>query len=52
MNELLVKKDKEGILVTSERLDQSGRKPNKMRAEKGNEIYNKSMKSWLRDNDI
>ena len=33
-------------------LNESGRKPNKTWAEKGNEFYNRSMKSWLQDNDI
>ena len=32
-------------------LDESNCKPNKMRVGKGSEFYNKSMKSWLQDND-
>ena len=27
-------------------------KPNKIQVDKGNEIYNRSMKSWLQDNDV
>ena len=33
-------------------LDESNRKPNKIRVGKGSEFYNKSVKSWLQDNDI
>ena len=33
-------------------LDKSNRKPNKIWVEKGNEFYNTSMKSFLRNNDI
>ena len=33
-------------------LDESGRKPNKIWVDKGGEFYNRSMKSWLQDNDI
>ena len=33
-------------------LDKSNRKPNKIWVEKGNEFYNISMKSFLRNNDI
>ena len=33
-------------------LDESGRKPNKIWANKGSEFQNRSMKSWLQDNDI
>ena len=29
-----------------------GRKPNKIWTDKGSELYNRSMKSWLQDNDI
>ena len=28
------------------------RKPNKIWIDKGSEFYNRSMKSWLKDNDI
>ena len=34
------------------RLDTSGRKPNKIWIDKGSEFYNRSMKSWLQDNDM
>ena len=33
-------------------LDESHNKPNKMWVDKGSEVYNRSMKSWLQDNDI
>ena len=33
-------------------LDESNRKPNKIWVDKGSEFYNRSMKSWLQDNDI
>ena len=48
-------KDKKGIKTTSvfqKVLDKSNRKPNKIWVDKGSEFYNKSMKSWLQDNDI
>ena len=32
-------------------LDESNCKPNKMWVDKGNKYYNRSMKSWLQDND-
>ena len=32
--------------------DDSKRKPNKIWVDKGSEFYNRSMKSWLQDNDI
>ena len=32
-------------------LDESGRKPNKIRVGKGIEFYNRSVKSWLHDYD-
>ena len=34
------------------RLDTSGRKPNKIWIDKGSEFYNRSMKSWLQDDDM
>ena len=34
------------------RLDTSGCKPNKIWIDKGSEFYNRSMKSWLQDNDM
>ena len=33
-------------------LNKSDCKPNKIREDKGSKFYNKSMKSWLQDNDI
>ena len=33
-------------------LDDSKRKPDKIWVDKGSEFYNRSMKSWLQDNDI
>ena len=33
-------------------LDEFNRKPNKTWVDKGNEFYNRSMKSWLEDNNI
>ena len=33
-------------------LDDSKRKPNKIWVDKGSEFYNRSMKSWLQENDI
>ena len=33
-------------------LDESKRKPNKIWVDKGSELYNRSMKSWLEKNDI
>ena len=33
-------------------LDKSNRKPNKIWVDKGREFYNKSMKSWLQDNNL
>ena len=33
-------------------LDQSGRKPNKVLVDKDREFYNRSMKSWLQENDV
>ena len=48
-------KDKEGITITNafwKILDESGRKPIKIWVDKRSEFYNKSMKSWLQDNDI
>ena len=48
-------KDKKGITVTNafqRVLDKSTRKPNKICVDKGCKLYNRSMKSWLQDNDI
>ena len=48
-------KNKKGIIITNafeKILNESKRKANKMWADKGSEFYNKSMKSWLQDNNI
>ena len=48
-------KDKKGISIVNafqKILDKSGRKPNKIWVDKGNEFYNNSFKKWLKDNDI
>ena len=48
-------KDKEGIIITKtfkKILDESNRKPYKIWVDKGNEFYNRTMKSWLEKNDI
>ena len=48
-------KDKKGITITNafqKILKESNRKPNKIWVDKGSESYNKSMKSWLEENDI
>ena len=48
-------KDKKGITVTKtfqEISDDSNRRTNKIWVDNGSEFYNRSMKSWLRDNDI
>ena len=47
-------KDKKGITITNafqKILDESSRRPNKIWADKGSEFYNRSMKTWLQDND-
>ena len=49
---IVLSKDKNSITifdVFQEILSESGRKPNKIWADKGNEFYNRSMKSWLQD---
>ena len=48
-------KDKKGVSIVNafqKFLDDSKRKPNKIWVDKGSEFYNRSMKSWLQDNDI
>ena len=46
-------KDKTGITITNAQiLIKYNRKTNKIWVDKGSEVYNKSMKSWLQDNDI
>ena len=48
-------KDKKGITITNvflKILNESGCKPNKIWVNKGSKFYNRSLKSWLRDNDM
>ena len=48
-------KDRKGISIVyafQKILDNSGRKPNKIRVDKGSEFYNNSFKIWLKDHDI
>ena len=48
-------KDKKGIIITKALqniLDESNRKPNKIWVNKGSDFYNRSMKSYLQENDI
>ena len=48
-------KDKKGVSIVNafqKNLHDSKRKPNKIWVDKGGEFYNRSMKSWLQDNDI
>ena len=48
-------KDKEGVTITNnfqKILDESNHKPNKIWLGKSSEFYNRSMKSWLIDNNI
>ena len=48
-------KDKKGNTITNafqKILDKSNLKPNKIWVDKGNEFYNRSMKSWLEKNAI
>ena len=48
-------KDQKGTTITNafqKFLDESKRKPNKIWVNKGSEFYNRSMKSWLQDNNI
>ena len=52
---LLLSKDKKGVAIINafqKILNDSKRKPNKIRVDKGSEFYNKSMKSWLEKNNI
>ena len=52
---LLPLKDKKGSTITNgfqKTLNQSNCKPNKVWVDKGSEFHNRSMKSWLQDNDI
>ena len=44
-----------GITITNafqKFLDESNRKPSKIWVDKGSECHNRSMKSWLQDNNI
>ena len=48
-------KDKNDMTITKafqNILGESNRKPNKIWVDKGSKSYNRSMKSWLQDNDI
>ena len=48
-------KDKKRTAITNafqNMLDESNRKPNKIRVDKGSGFYNRSMKSWLEKNGI
>ena len=47
--------DKKGITIINafqKVLNESNQKPSKIWVDKGSEFYNRSMKSWLQDNDI
>ena len=48
-------KEKKGAAITNaflKTLDESNHKPNKIWVDYGCKVYNRSMKSWLQDNDI
>ena len=48
-------KDKKGVPIIhafQKISDETNCKPNKMWIDKGSEFYNRSMKSWLQDNNI
>ena len=48
-------KDKKGVSIVNafqSILNKSQRKPNKIWVDKGSDSYNRSMKSWLENNDI
>ena len=48
-------KDKKVISITNafqEILEESNRKPNRIRVDKGSKVYNRVMKAWLEKNDI
>ena len=48
-------KEKKGAAITNaflKTLDESNHKPNKIWVDNGCKVYNRSMKSWLQDNDI
>ena len=47
-------RDKKGVTVAKtfqKTLGGSSRKPNKIYVDKGSKFYNRSMKTWLQDND-
>ena len=49
------RRSKNGITITNtfqKSLDESKRKPNKIRVDKASEFYNRSMKTRFQDNDI
>ena len=55
MQGLFLQKTKKVFTITNafqKFLDESGRKSNKIWVDKGSENYNRSMKSWLQDNNI
>ena len=39
-------------IVVQENIDESGSKPDRIWVDRGSKFYNRSMKSWLQDNDI
>ena len=48
-------KDKKGVCIANafqKILNDSARKPNEIRVEKRNKLYNSSFKKWLKDNDV
>ena len=48
-------KDKKVISITNafqEILEESNRKPNRIRVDKGSKVYNRLMTPWLEKNDI
>ena len=48
-------KDKKGVTITNafqSILDNSKRKPNKIRTDRGSEFYNTHFKKWFKDNNI
>ena len=48
-------KEKKGITITNafqKMLDESNSKPHKIWIYKASKLYNRSMKSWLKNNDI
>ena len=49
---LKYKKDVSIVNAFQKILDDSNRKPNKIWLDKGSEFYNRSVKSWLQDNDV